>query len=386
MLGRHRLHVLAAVALAVLTSALLTAVALAIGTPVAGSGSTAAGSGSTPAGSGSTAAGSGSTPAGSGSTPAGSGSTPAGSGSTPAGSGSTAAAPTAATGTPSSPTVTADKGCYINLNAARGATMTLTAAGWPAADAVTITGGTVSAQATVGAGGAFTVKIPAPTLGTTDPGSRRTTLTITARPAGATGTPVSAGTTGTSVRAGATGTPVRAGATGTTGTAGSTGTTRTAGSTGTTRTMRTAGSTGTARTTRTAGSTGSTGTTGTTGTTGKTISRRIVVFSANLAVLTRPLSVVNLRRDAVTFVFSGFTPGKPIYGYYLRKAVVAKMAFHRAAGPCGTLQQKALLFPGGRPKATHYDVAFESTSRYSKHATPRVTGTLDILPLSSDVR
>jgi hypothetical protein len=102
------------------------------------------------------------------------------------------------------------------------------------------------------------------------------------------------------------------------------------------------------------------------------------VRSANLAVETRPRSVRNVRKDKVTFSFSGFVPGKHIYGYYLRKKIVAKVKFARAKGPCGTLKQKALLFPGGHPSHDSYKVTFENTSKYTKKAFPAVTGTLSI--------
>jgi hypothetical protein len=103
------------------------------------------------------------------------------------------------------------------------------------------------------------------------------------------------------------------------------------------------------------------------------------VQSANLGVATKPGSVRNVHKDKVTFSFSGFAPGKHIYGYYIRKKVVAKAKFGKAHGPCGTLKQKALLFPGGHPSKDSYKVTFESTSKYTKNAFPRVTGTLNIL-------
>jgi hypothetical protein len=103
------------------------------------------------------------------------------------------------------------------------------------------------------------------------------------------------------------------------------------------------------------------------------------VRSANLAVATKPGSVRNVRQDKVTFSFSGFVPGKHIYGYYLRKKVVAKAKYGKASGPCGVLKQKALLYPGGRPAHDSYKVTFESSSKYNKNAFPRVTGTLNIL-------
>jgi hypothetical protein len=104
-----------------------------------------------------------------------------------------------------------------------------------------------------------------------------------------------------------------------------------------------------------------------------------VVRSANLAVSTKPISVRNVRKDKVTFSFSGFTPGKRIYGFYARRRIVGTIRFGKAAGPCGTLRQRALLFPGGRPHKDRYTVTFESSSRYSKRAFPRVSGQLSIL-------
>lgn len=112
---------------------------------------------------------------------------------------------------------------------------------------------------------------------------------------------------------------------------------------------------------------------------GTPTSAQVVVQSANLGVATQPLSVRDVHKDKVTFSFSGFVPGKHIYGYYLRKKVVAKDKFGKAHGPCGTLKQKALLYPGGHPSKDSYKVTFENTSRYSKTAFPRVTGTLNIM-------
>lgn len=104
-----------------------------------------------------------------------------------------------------------------------------------------------------------------------------------------------------------------------------------------------------------------------------------VVHSANLAVSTSPGSVRNVRKDKVTFRFSGFTPHQNIFAYYARKKIVAKMRFRKAAGPCGTLRQRALLYPGGRPRFDLYKVTFESQGRYAERAFPRVTGKLNIL-------
>jgi hypothetical protein len=109
------------------------------------------------------------------------------------------------------------------------------------------------------------------------------------------------------------------------------------------------------------------------------ITATTAVKSANLAVTVRPLRVTNVRKDKVMFSFSGFTPGKHIYGYYVRQTVVAKARFGKASGPCGMLRQKALLFPGGRPSKDEYNVTFENSSKFSKNVFPRVTGTLKII-------
>jgi hypothetical protein len=108
----------------------------------------------------------------------------------------------------------------------------------------------------------------------------------------------------------------------------------------------------------------------------------IHVRSVNLFVGTNPRTVRDVRKDKTTFSFSGFTPGKHIYGYWLRgKKLVAKDKFGKAHGPCGVLKQKAFLYPGGRPKsgASVFNVTFENTSSYTANAFPRVTGQLDIL-------
>jgi hypothetical protein len=116
-------------------------------------------------------------------------------------------------------------------------------------------------------------------------------------------------------------------------------------------------------------------------TTGQTITAQTTALSANLAVATKPTSIParEIKQRKLTFSFSGFTPGKDIYGFYMRKTVVAKQRFGRATGPCGTLSQKALLFPGGHPKKDEYNVAFESSSKYVKKAFPSVVGKLSIL-------
>ncbi len=194
----------------------------------------------------------------------------------------------------SAATIAVDKPCYVNVNPAQGAPMTVTGTGFVPGDTVDISGGGVLTNATVAANGEFTATTQAPVLSITGPGSLKTTLTAT--------------DAGNSALAAST-----------------------------------------------------------------------VVRSANLAVATKPGSVRNVRKDKVTFSFSGFTPGKRIYGFYARRRIVGRIRFGRAAGPCGTLRQRALLFPGGRPHNDLYTVTFESTSRYAKRAFPQVSGQLRIL-------
>jgi hypothetical protein len=116
-------------------------------------------------------------------------------------------------------------------------------------------------------------------------------------------------------------------------------------------------------------------------TTGQLVSATTRALSANLAVSTKPLSVPvkDLRTHKVTFTFSGFTPGKAIYGYYLRKRVVATTRYGRATGRCGTLKHKALLLPPGQSTKVRYGLVFESVPHYSKTANPRVTALVQFL-------
>lgn len=105
----------------------------------------------------------------------------------------------------------------------------------------------------------------------------------------------------------------------------------------------------------------------------------VTIHVANLAAAVSRSVVKNVSRDKVVFTFSGFTPRRRIYSYYLRRKVVARARFGRAHGPCGTLRQRALLYPGGHPRRALYRVAFENAARYSPRAYPRVTGRLRIL-------
>lgn len=192
-------------------------------------------------------------------------------------------------------TISADKACYVNVDPAVGAPMTISGTGFIPGDTVELSGGTVFGTATADPTGAFTVPVSAPLLSTIGPGTLSTTVTATDNAAN-----------------------------------------------------------------------------------GTTVTASTLVQSANLAASTKPARVKNVHKDKATFTFSGFTPGKPIYGFYLRKKVVATVRYSKANGPCGTLTQRALLYPGGHPANDQYNVAFESTSHYSKSAFPRVTGVLNV--------
>jgi hypothetical protein len=196
----------------------------------------------------------------------------------------------------SAATLAANKACYVNADPVSGAPMTISGTGFVPGATADLSGGTVSAQATVDAAGNLSFTTGAPQLKSLTPGQIKTTLIATAN------NPDGSQTTAS-----------------------------------------------------------------------------IVVKSANLSVATKPGSVKNVGKNKVTFSFSGFTPGKHIYGYYMRKKVVAKATFGKASGPCGMLKDRALLYPGGHPSSNQYKVTFESSSRFSKNAFPRVTGTLNII-------
>jgi hypothetical protein len=113
-------------------------------------------------------------------------------------------------------------------------------------------------------------------------------------------------------------------------------------------------------------------------TSGATITASTPVMAANLAVTSKPAKVHHLTTK-VTFTFSGFVASRHIYGHYLRrKKAIARATFGRAKGPCGTLTQKATLYPGAHPKYQTYTVAFDSSKKYSKKTRPQISGTLSI--------
>ena len=96
------------------------------------------------------------------------------------------------------------------------------------------------------------------------------------------------------------------------------------------------------------------------------------VTVTNFGVDTQP-SVAKPTRK-VTWRFSGFMPGHPIYIHYLHEGkVVNRMAFGQAQGPCGTLKVRDRFYPGGHPRFSTYQVVFDQLMRYTQGARPRIS-------------
>jgi hypothetical protein len=80
----------------------------------------------------------------------------------------------------------------------------------------------------------------------------------------------------------------------------------------------------------------------------------------------------------VTLSFSGFTPGRPIYGHYLHKGKVALThRFGTARGACGVLRAKSKIYPG-RSRYSTYIVQIDDSKKYSKSAAPKFSTTVTI--------
>jgi hypothetical protein len=101
-----------------------------------------------------------------------------------------------------------------------------------------------------------------------------------------------------------------------------------------------------------------------------TITATVPVTVTTLAAVPKPTQAKLTSK--VTWYFSGFTPGKYVYGHYLRKKQVARARFGRAKGPCGVLKVRARFYPGGRPRYDSYTLVFDNSRRYSKKTRPRV--------------
>ena len=101
------------------------------------------------------------------------------------------------------------------------------------------------------------------------------------------------------------------------------------------------------------------------------------LVTATTPVTVAPLSVAIMPAQAqptqrVTWFFSGFEPGRPIYGHYLRRHQVALERFGPARGACGLLKVKAFLYPGGRPRYRLYGLQLDDSRHYRAGAAPRI--------------
>jgi hypothetical protein len=95
---------------------------------------------------------------------------------------------------------------------------------------------------------------------------------------------------------------------------------------------------------------------------------------APLAVDTKPAKAKPT--TTVTFNFSGFTPGAPIYVHYLHNGkVVATKRFGTAHGACGLLSTRTKFFPG-EEKYDSYKLQFDDAKQYASTSSPKLDATL----------
>lgn len=82
--------------------------------------------------------------------------------------------------------------------------------------------------------------------------------------------------------------------------------------------------------------------------------------------------------ERTNWSFSGFLPGRPIFGHYLyRGRQVALARFGRAKPPCGTLKVRARLYPA-KPHHSSYVIQYDDSRTYSKRTRPRIIGPLEL--------
>jgi hypothetical protein len=82
--------------------------------------------------------------------------------------------------------------------------------------------------------------------------------------------------------------------------------------------------------------------------------------------------------EKTNWSFSGFLPGKMIYGHYLyqgRQVALAK--FGLASAPCGTLKVRARLYPA-TPHHSSYSIQYDDSRPYSKKSRPQIIGPLKL--------
>ena len=102
-----------------------------------------------------------------------------------------------------------------------------------------------------------------------------------------------------------------------------------------------------------------------------TISATTPVTVTTLAVAPQPTQAKLTSK--VTWYFSGFTPGKFVYGHYLRKKQVARV--RSSAGPrarAGCSRSGRASTPAATRATSNYTLVFDDSKRYSKKTRPRV--------------
>jgi hypothetical protein len=83
--------------------------------------------------------------------------------------------------------------------------------------------------------------------------------------------------------------------------------------------------------------------------------------------------------EKTSWSFSGFLPGKLIYGHFTIKGKqVALATYGRAKGPCGTLTTRARLYPA-TPRHKSYPVQWDDAKKFSKRSLPRLSGVVKLV-------
>ena len=82
--------------------------------------------------------------------------------------------------------------------------------------------------------------------------------------------------------------------------------------------------------------------------------------------------------EKTNWLFSGFSPGQPIFGHYLyRGRPIATARFGVAQGPCGLLKARARLYPA-IPHHAAYRVQYDDSRAYSPASRPRILGPISL--------
>lgn len=83
--------------------------------------------------------------------------------------------------------------------------------------------------------------------------------------------------------------------------------------------------------------------------------------------------------STVTFRFSGFEPGRAIFGHYRYAGRVrANVRMGTAGSPCGLLTARRDQIPVADPEVGLWRVQFDQRRTFSPRATPRVSGTVAV--------